>query len=344
MPTTFNYLGFPFDSELFNPMWKDAPDPILTAMYESGVVVDDAVITGMISGGGNFYTIPFYNPLEGAPTNIDGQTDINVHDTKGSSQSGIVFTRGEAFREINFTSALSGNDPQGFIARKIGEYWNRYRQKTILRILNGIFTNTDTSADSPTRGWSAAFRAGGSHVLDTGAAIGVTDANEIMTNALGDNKNQFAMVWMHSKVAKRLENLRVLDFWRNTNQEAVSTDWNLRRWGNLLVVIDDGVPVDGTKYTTYFLGNGTIRRALGNMGNLVPSEVLRRVLENGGEDILTTRIRETFHVNGTSFIVPSTNWTNSPTEAQLGAGANWKAIYTPKAIPVAKLVTDEAVI
>ena len=46
-------FGIPFDDELFMEMWNEAPDPYLTAMIESGAVVDDPVIANGIAGSGN---------------------------------------------------------------------------------------------------------------------------------------------------------------------------------------------------------------------------------------------------------------------------------------------------
>lgn len=50
MPGTI--FGIPFDDELFLDMWNEAPDPYLTAMIQSGAVVEDPTIAGMIQGRG----------------------------------------------------------------------------------------------------------------------------------------------------------------------------------------------------------------------------------------------------------------------------------------------------
>ena len=108
-------FGIPFDEELFMQMWNEAPDPYLTAMIESGAVVEDPVIAERIANSGNFYTIPFYNTLDGEDQNYDGQTDITVEEVAGGSQSGIVYGRSKGFFARNFTAELSGADPMGHI-------------------------------------------------------------------------------------------------------------------------------------------------------------------------------------------------------------------------------------
>ena len=55
------FLGFPFDEELFYNSWGEAPDPVRTAILNSGAMVQDGVIASQIQSNGNLYTIPFYN-------------------------------------------------------------------------------------------------------------------------------------------------------------------------------------------------------------------------------------------------------------------------------------------
>ena len=83
-------FGIPFDEELFMQMWSEAPDPYLTAMIESGAVVEDPVIASKIANNGNLYTIPFYDTLDGEDQNYDGQTDITVTEVSGGVQTGVV--------------------------------------------------------------------------------------------------------------------------------------------------------------------------------------------------------------------------------------------------------------
>ena len=92
------------------------------------------------------------------------------------------------------------------------------------------------------------------------------------------------------------------------------------------------------KYTTYLLGTGVLRTAPGRVD--VPVEVTRDALKNGGQDTLVTRIRETIHPNGFSFTVPSSGWTESPTDAQLFNKSNWSREFDAKAIPMCKIITN----
>lgn len=331
MPVTATFLGYPFDQELFMQMWSEVPDPRLTAMLTSGAMVSDAAIASQIASDGNFYTIPFYNILEGDEVNYNGMTDIVPDETTGTSQSGIVYGRAKAFSARNFQAELSGADPMGHIAATFARYWQNQEQKRLIGILNGIFTTTDPSP------FAAQFKE--THTLSTGAPVGITTANRLMTKSLGDNKAVYTMAIMHSIVAERLENLQVLTFWTQTDANGIQRPLPLASWNGLTVIVDDSVPVTGDQYATYLFGAGALRTAEARLD--VPVEVDRDPLKFGGYDFMVTRIRRTVHPNGFSYVVPEADWTQSPTDTQLFDGNRWRVIFNPKAIPIAKMVTTE---
>ena len=340
------YLNFPFDEEVFLQSWEAAPDTVKSAMIDSGALVEDAMIESRIQTDGSLYSIPFYSVLEGEPDNYDGVTDITAAEPVGGSQTGVVYGRGKGFTARNFTSELSGADPMNHIAMTIGKYWAKQRQNTLISILNAIFGISGSSGNA--KKWKETHTADLSSATATPYTIGATDLNDLATMAMGDNKNLFSLAIMHSNVAKTLENLQMLEFWKYTDANGMQRPTALASVNGLTVVIDDSVPVSATggsgdnkdlmNYTTYLLGEGAIRTAKGRVD--VPAEVYRDPAKNGGQDTLYTRIRETIHPNGFSFTAPTSGWTNSPTAAQLGQSGNWAVVHDPKAIPIARLITN----
>ena len=332
-------FGIPFDDELFMEMWNEAPDPYLTAMIESGAVVEDPVIANRIAGSGNLYTIPFYDTLDGDDQNYDGQTDITVTEVGGGSQSGIVYGRAKGFFARNFTAELSGADPMGHIVATVAKYWQKRRQKRLIGITDAVFGITGASGNAKT--WNE------THTLDlcssSSAArnIAETDLNDLATLACGDHKDQFGL-------AITLEKKQLLEYWKYTDANGIQRPMNIASANGYTVIVDDGVPCtavggsgdnkDLKKYTTYLFGRGVIRTARGRVD--VPVETNRDPKKNGGQDELITRMRETIHPNGFSFAVPKSGWTESPTDAQLFATANWSIKFDPKAIPMARLITN----
>ena len=172
-------FGIPFDEELFMQMWSEAPDPYLTAMIESGAVVEDPVIASKIANNGNLYSIPFYDTLDGEDQNYDGQTDITVTEVSGGVQTGVVYGRAKGFFARNFTAELSGADPMGHIVASVAKYWQKRRQKRLIGITDAVFGITGASENA--KSWN------NNHTLDlsssTSAAkkIEETDLNDLAT-------------------------------------------------------------------------------------------------------------------------------------------------------------------
>lgn len=334
MPKT--YLDFPFDAELFLQAWESAPDPVKTAMLNSGALVEDPTIASLIQNDGNLYTIPFYNALEGNEVNYDGKTDITSTETSADSQTGVVYGRAAGHTARNFVAELSGADPLGNIVNSVADFWAKKRQAKVIGILNGIFDITG-DADWAKHTVNIAKASGAA------AKIAETTLNDVMTDTLGDNKSLYSMAIMHSNVAKTLENIQALEYWKQTDANGIQRPMRLASANGLLVVIDDSVPVDTSvanlpKYTTYLLGKGVLRTAKGRVD--VPVEKVREATKNGGQDTLITRLRRTIHPNGFSFKVPDTGWSESPTDAQLFDKANWVRKFNHKAIPMARLITN----
>lgn len=348
MPGT--YLGFPFDEELFLMNWKNLPDTTLTAMLNSGALQSNAEIARLISNGSDLYTIPFYNLIGGTPDNYDGETNITVTDTTGSSQSGIVYGRAHAWKAQDFVIDFnSGADPMMQITSQVGYYWQKQRQQLMLKVLEGIFGTSDDSGkflDSwKTHSTDLTVKS------DTEAAeenmLGEASGAEAAQQACGDNSGIFSMAIMHSRVALNLAKKQLLTFRKYTDPNGIERTLNIADYNGMTVVVDDGVGATKNSaasshnvydYTTYFFGRGALQFATAPVKT--PVEIGRERLEKGGYDYMVTRLRETIHPNGFTYKQPSSSYKKSPTDAQLKAPANWLIAYDPKSIAIAKVVSN----
>ena len=343
------YLGYNFDPELFLLNWQAAQDPVKTALYDCGVVQDNADIRALISSGGDAYTVPFYDVLTGSVGNYNGQTDIVPVYTGGGVQSGIVFGRTAAWGEKRFVrDYASGADPMKGITDQVAKFWQKQRQAILMKILGGVFALADDGTDA----WDA-WQAHTTDLAAHGSGANVTEANlvgpataaEAIQKAVGDNAGIFTAAVMHSAVALALAKAEQLTFRRYTDALGMQRQLNIADWNGLTVVVDDGVPraasqdVSGAaEYTTYLFGAGAVQHADGPVSE--PMEVSRDVFKNGGENYLVTRIRETLHPNGFSFTKPASGYAGSPSDEQLADAANWKLAGDPKGIAIARLITN----
>ena len=331
-----------FNDEVFGKYLETVPRVKQNAFLNAGIfnVRNDLKTMLNEQTGGNFISVPMAGRIGGTALNYDGGTNITATGLETFLQSMIVTGRAKAWQERDFSFDLTGHDFMENIAAQVGEYWDDVDQTTILNILAGIFGVTTNS-----------FAA--NHTLDiTSAAtktVGVTTLNDAIQKASGDNKNLFSMVIMHSVVATNLENLQVLNYFKENDANGMQRQSVLADWNGRTVLIDDEVPVDTTgnnpKYTTYILGQGAFDYC--DVGAKVPSETYRDPATNGGQDMLITRQRKLFAPKGFSFVQPSTAIV-SPTDAQLATAARWAPVkdtagtgyYPSKAYPFARIISE----
>ena len=239
----------------------------------------------------------------------------------------------------DFVNDVHKADPMGHIASRVAKYWNKYRQGMIINVLNGVF---GISGDAELANHIYNIATTGSTVADANL-IGATTLNDAITKALGDNKAEFSLVVMHSNVAKRLENLQLLEYRKYTDASGIQREMGIADYNGKTVIIDDSMPVADSasatgekEYTTYVLGAGSI--LLGKGKQSYPAEVVREASKNGGQDTLITRITEAIQPNGFSF-EPSTKKLNYA-DNEIGAAASWVRKMPSKSIAMAKIVTN----
>lgn len=337
MPGTL--YGYPFDEELFVYHWLNEPDPVKTAFIESGVMAQNAEIQGQISQGGNLYTIPFYKTLGGTELNYDGQTDITATTAEGASQSGVVFGRAAAWTARDFTIDFnSGANPWVQIAGQTARWRQKQEQARAIKIADAALTTTNVRETE----WADALK---KHTVDISSAdTTVADSNKLAATTLGDAvvdacgdnaQGLFRLAIMHSRVAKNLQNLDLLEFRKYTDPNGIQRQMPIADMDGMTVVVDDAC-VSGSKYATYLFGAGFLQSADAPVQHA--AEYDRDPYKNGGQDTLIIRYREAIHPNGFSWTAASTD--TSPTDEQLGTAANYTAIYNPKSIAAVKVVSN----
>ena len=245
----------------------------------------------------------------------------------------------KGWKARDFINDVQGADPMGNIVSRVAKYWNKYRQRMIIKVLNAIF---GIAGDAEFEKHTYNIATNTAEVSESNL-IGATTLNDAITQALGDHKNSFALAVMHSDVAKTLENLQLLEFRKYTDARGITSTLSIGDYNGKLVIVDDGMPVaesataTGKKeYTTYLLGTGSL--LLGTGKQSYPVETVREATTNGGQDLLLTRKTESIHPNGFSF--EPANAKLIYTDEDIANSANWKRKMPHKTIAMAKLVTN----
>lgn len=342
-----------FNAEVFGRYLETVPRVKQNAFIKAGILRSRPDLKSMLAEqtGGNFISVPMTGLISGDAQNYDGNTDITGGTLDTYLQSMIVVGRAKAWEEKDFSKDVTGHDFMEDIAQQVADYWDDVDQATILSTLKGIFGVTANSFNTK-------------HTLDiTGnaddaAMVGATTLNTAIQQAVGDNKNLFTMAIMHSTVATHLENLQVLEYFKQTDANGIQRSVGLATWNGRTVLIDDDVPTEEvpesgespnvipayTKYTTYILGQGAFDYC--DCGAVVPSETWRDPKAAGGKEMLITRQRKIFAPKGFSFVQP-TSAIISPTNEQLETAARWTVVknsggtgfYDNKAIPFARILS-----
>lgn len=338
-----------------------------TNIIQSGAVVMDAGLSAKLAGGGLTFETPSFKDLDNDAEDVmtdnyddvygatfgtpdGGAQNANSYPKKiGTlSEISVRMQRHQSWSSTELSSVLSGADPQGAIANRVGAYWARRRQAAFVALMNGVFAD---NAAAPTGGDThlqndLTFDASGG--VGGVFQAGVTDFNAVnflkACLTMGDSQNDLGMVIMHSIVYHKAQVNNLIVFVPdavNPNAEAVPTFLGRR------VIVDDGMPVDGTGkvFDTWIFGAGAVRMGVGS--HSMPSEVERhaRAGKGAGQDVLHTRVMWCLHPVGYRYIgtAASGGPSNAATANNLAHLDSWRRVYPErKMIKIARLITREA--
>lgn len=231
-----------FNGEVFGKYVDTVPNLKRNELIKSGALRRRSDLSTMFSAQtGSFYgTIPMLGLIDGDPVNYDGETDITSTSTKTFSQSVIVTGRAKAWTEKDFSEDITGGqDFMANVANQVAAYWDDIDQRTLLAVLQGIFSMTGAKN----------LEFVNNHTLDVTAAateadqkVGATTLNTAIQKACGDNKGKFSLAIMHSAVSTNLENLNLVERLKYTDANGIQRELALGTWNGKTVIIDDGMP------------------------------------------------------------------------------------------------------
>lgn len=241
-----------FNGEVFQKYVDRVPNVHLNALINSGAIIQRPDLAASMSDqvGGNYLTTPLKGLISGStPLNYDGVTDITSQNTKTFSHSRVVLGRAQAWTEKDFSYDITGGvDFMQNVAEQVAEYWDEIDQSTLVSILTGVFSMTDSEG--------AKFVE--SHTYDvTGKTnsegkLGFMDATTLntgMQKAMGDHKQKFSLTIMHSAVATNLENMKVLVYLKYNDANGIERDLTIGQLNGRMVLVDDDMPVNEVEAT-----------------------------------------------------------------------------------------------
>ena len=311
-----------------------------SAIFNSGILVNDANMSSFLAGGGRTANVPFWKDLDNTESNIasDDPAVLITPEKIGSGKDiAARQVRTEAWSSMRLSAILAGDDPMMRIADLVADYWTRQFQRILVATLHGVYLD-NVANDS------------GDMVLDIGTdAAGAATADELISaeaildaaQTMGDASDDLDTIIMHSVVYNRLAKQNLIDFIPDSEGKV-----RFPTYLGYRVVKDDGVKTiagtNRTEYVSYLLGRNAV---CWNEAPTSPSpniEVEPKPDQgNGmGGDILYSRRQFVLHPYGFA-------WQDSsvagefPTNTELGTAANWNRVFAErKQAPIAFLVTN----
>ena len=324
-------------------IFQDLPavdSPELTAFYDAGVVVRNALLDGLANGPGKISELPFWKDIDATVA-----PNISTDNPATIATAGAVVQGEQIARKLQLNKGLGEADLAGEramggtameqIRSRVDTYWRRQWQRYLIAASNGVLAD-NVANDSSDMVQDVASESIAGQTVNTG----FTRAN--FTEAaftLGDAFEEIQAIAVHSAVYKTMVNNDDIDFIPDSEGKLTIATFMGRR-----VIVDDGMTVtagtiDGFKYTSVLYGTGAF--GWGEGMPHVPVEVEREATQGngGGVETLWTRKTHIIHPFGFQFLSASVA-SESATLAEMALAANWDRVIERKNVPLAFLITN----
>ncbi|RBP69605.1 major capsid protein [Marinobacter nauticus] len=297
-----------------------------TALAESGVLVDNAVIRSQLDAGAHAFTVPGWLDLaddEADVVNDDPNANSTPHKIGSFKQKVRKSFLHGSWSTMNLASEISGDDAMRRIQERVVAYWNRQVQKRLISSLQGIEASNLAND-------------GGDMILDITAetqsafsAAAVIDA----AGTMGDQMTSLSAIAMHSDVYRLALKNDLIEFVPDSQGSLTMPTFR-----GLAVIQDDSMPkvVDtATTYTSVLFGSGAVGYGMSapRIADGTEVESLPSAGNGGGQQILHSRVNLAVHPLGFSWSDTAVAG-ESPTIAELADATNWTRSIERKAVPL----------
>ena len=301
----------------------------LSTLVNSGIATGDAIVAGLINGtpeGGRFIMLPHYNALEGED-DVFSESDVSIGEVTTDVAHATLLMRQRAWGATDLARVLGGSDPMAAIGNLVSDWWLQKEQAIYLSILKGILDPTSGALKDHVNDISA----------ESAEAAYISDGATLDTKQLlGDHYGSLGMAFMHSAVYTYLQKQNAITRQPIFNP-ADGTQVELESYLGYRIIVDDGMPVSGEVYDTYFLGAGAFIRQDGAPSGFIGTETDRDKI--GAKNYLINRRCMVIHPRGLSWNTGATyaEGIYYPTNTMLATPANWTLKTDHKKVPIACL-------
>ena len=302
-----------------------------SALYDTGVMVNDADITRMASANtGTIFNFNYFNDLDDTEASVSSDNPATLGTAGGittAQETTVKCMRNKGWGSANLASAMSATGkPYETIMSRISAYWARQYDMVGLSTMKGIIADNILSN-------------AGDMIVDISAEIGdlslptfdhIIDAKYTM----GDMADSLSTMLAHSAVTSKLlkdqVSNRVFDAQGALLYEEVA---------GLRMITRDTVPNAAGVYDSILLAGGAIGFGFGSPE--IQEEEESSASGGNGEGVKTVWSRRHFAIHPYGFNFVGRKGAGfageSPTNAELEVAGNWERIKERKAVKIAVL-------
>ncbi len=303
---------------------------ISTALFQSGVAVQNGEMASQLQAGAEQFTVPFWGDAgENEPDVTSDDPTVQSVPLKITAAKQVVrksFLH-QSWSDMSLASELSGDDALTRVQDRVQAYWDRTFERRLIATLQGVlYSNVANNGSDMVNDISGA----------TGTAANFSASAVIETAlTLGDRLEDVKAIAMHSAIYGEALQNDLIEFIPQSQGLPIKT------FRGLTVILDDNLSPAAGVYTTILMGPGAVGYAVSEPRTGYGTELFRipGAGNGGGQSVLHSRFNLAMHPLGFTFTGASVAG-DSPTRAELAMAATWTiAVSQRKTVPLAYLVS-----
>ena len=311
--------------------------PVKSAFFQSGIVVQNAMLNAKANSGGKTIDLPFWKDLDSTDEpNLSDDTTNSATPAKveAGEQIGRIAYLNQGYSSADLAGEIAGSDPMQQVRNRFGTYWTRQWQRRLIAATNGLLAD-NIAADSSDMLLKVAAEATGSVTASTQFN---RDAFTEAAYTMGDMATDLQAIAVHSRImAQMVKNDDIVYIPDSQGMLTIPTYMGLR------VIVDDGMTVragttSGFVYTSVLFGAGAF--GYGEGSAKVPVELDREAAKGNGGGIETLWERKTWLLHPFGYQATGTPSGVSFTTTELAAATSWSRVVERKNVPIAFLQTN----
>ena len=299
------------------------PSIYKSRFFQSGVVVENPAISGLLAGGGTTFNLPFWQDIAGGSGDVPSETvAATVNNVTAAKQVARRQLREKHWGANDISQVFAGEDPVAAIQQMVTGYWAQAYDQLAIKSIQGVFADNIANdagdlVNDISGGAGAAAIISDSAVIDAQAKLG-----ENGTVGRDDlNGGDFTAIVIHPSTYAVLRKADLIDFVAVSGQTRP-----LPFYMSMAVIVDRNAPVNAGVYDTYICKSGALQFGQSNAGYLA-TELDRDSTVGFGIDKLITRRVFAMHPVGSAWTENTVTGGISPSDANLILAANWNRVY-----------------